>query len=571
MNGLNAGTDSVNRGSNSLSAMLMQRFGAEGTVQGASDAQRSSGDATFRSLLKDRMARTGTEPDAGETRRTLSQTDRPASVGRTAERSAHQGAAMSASQAGRRRVDAAQARPDTNRSAQTQADDQEGTGSESQKTTTGKAEMAQADVRTPEGRIKVKVKAQDAGEILSEIVASMLEAIRAAAGETAQEETGTGENATETATDTASTFLAATAEGAAGTEAAALLETLEGLLRQADGSTSGAGASTEADAFLERLAALLQKAGVDADSLKSLTLRVKTDDGAKLLLKLQSLADGLRRALEGAAAAAAPAAEAQGDAVVPVSGMEAPIEATAANAGQDAARDGAGQDGAEAEGRDRHMPTAFAAAVPDQAAQGVKTAQMAQGTGVHAAAASSHGAFGQRVSELAQTKQAVTASPLADPESAKNVTSQVLTRIQTVSGDEKHEMELQLKPESLGKINLRVIEEKGQVLARFTAESQQVKSILESNMQLLKDALEKNGLNVAQLSVSVGQQGNRRNDGEAGRDQGAGVAARSGSVGTTGITGSLEGGGTLAAAGAGLSARVREYLYGPDSTISLRA
>lgn len=49
------------------------------------------------------------------------------------------------------------------------------------------------------------------------------------------------------------------------------------------------------------------------------------------------------------------------------------------------------------------------------------------------------------------------------------------------------------------------------------AESEQVKAILESNMQMLRDALEKSGVDIQSLSVSVGQQydrndGNDRND-----------------------------------------------------------
>ena len=152
------------------------------------------------------------------------------------------------------------------------------------------------------------------------------------------------------------------------------------------------------------------------------------------------------------------------------------------------------------------------------------------------------------------------------PESARAVANQVVTRLETMSGDERHEMELQLKPESLGKIQLRIVEERGMILARFTAESEKVRAILESNMQLLRDSLEKNGLTVQELSVSVGQQQPQSNNGNAPQTN-----VR---LGRAGINIGTEGLGELADLSAKelrMSQRVREYLYGPDSTMSLKA
>ena len=67
-------------------------------------------------------------------------------------------------------------------------------------------------------------------------------------------------------------------------------------------------------------------------------------------------------------------------------------------------------------------------------------------------------------------------------------------------------MIIDLKPDSLGKLSLKVATEQGVVMAKFVAESQQVKQVLESNMQLLKESLEKQGLNVQGFSVSVRQE-----------------------------------------------------------------
>lgn len=82
---------------------------------------------------------------------------------------------------------------------------------------------------------------------------------------------------------------------------------------------------------------------------------------------------------------------------------------------------------------------------------------------------------------------------------------QIAEKAQVLVGSDKSEITLQLKPESLGKLQLQVVHERGEIVAKFMAENEQVKSILESNMQLLKDSLEKSGIDIQSLSVSVGQ------------------------------------------------------------------
>lgn len=122
------------------------------------------------------------------------------------------------------------------------------------------------------------------------------------------------------------------------------------------------------------------------------------------------------------------------------------------------------------------------------------------------------------VQQAPETVQARDATPtqkaasfsyhLSDKQLNENVTSQVTAKIKLMAAENRQEIEMQLKPDSLGRLTLRLIHERGQVLAKITAENEQVKSILESNMQLLRDALEKNGYSVQSLDVSVGEQGN---------------------------------------------------------------
>ncbi len=104
----------------------------------------------------------------------------------------------------------------------------------------------------------------------------------------------------------------------------------------------------------------------------------------------------------------------------------------------------------------------------------------------------------------------------------KEILSQIIGEAQVILSPEKSEMVMDLKPESLGRLSLKLITEKGIVMAKFVAESQQVREVLESNMQLLKDALHKQGLAVQDFSVSVRQgsagfdDNSRQYDGEDG-------------------------------------------------------
>jgi len=105
-------------------------------------------------------------------------------------------------------------------------------------------------------------------------------------------------------------------------------------------------------------------------------------------------------------------------------------------------------------------------------------------------------------------KETIIAGPARTQTFSKaDVTRQIIEKAETIFREDKSEMVLQLKPESLGKISLKVIHERGEIIARFVAENEQVKAILEGNMQLLKDSLQKSGVMVQSLEVSVGQQG----------------------------------------------------------------
>jgi flagellar hook-length control protein FliK len=107
--------------------------------------------------------------------------------------------------------------------------------------------------------------------------------------------------------------------------------------------------------------------------------------------------------------------------------------------------------------------------------------------------------------------QTTRSSAPTQPVKATDVIEQIMSQVKiTKAGGQFTEMKMTLRPESLGDIVLRVLTQNGIVVAQFEAESQRVKEALESNFNQLRDALEEQGIQFSELSVSVRQDENER-------------------------------------------------------------
>ena len=84
-----------------------------------------------------------------------------------------------------------------------------------------------------------------------------------------------------------------------------------------------------------------------------------------------------------------------------------------------------------------------------------------------------------------------------------DVLKQVTEKMDVSLFDDKSEMVMKLKPDDLGKVTVKINLENGVISAKFLAESEKVKEILESNFNQLKDSLEKQGMMIQEFSVSV--------------------------------------------------------------------
>lgn len=172
--------------------------------------------------------------------------------------------------------------------------------------------------------------------------------------------------------------------------------------------------------------------------------------------------------------------------------------------------------------------------------------------------------FAAMVSESARIAETVRTAAQRQTPPVRDIISQIVEKAgASITGD-KAEMVMELKPESLGRISLKVVTENGIVMAKLVAENRQVQQVLETNLQILKDSLEKQGINVQSLSVSVRQDG-QQDDGT--RQQYSGPQRISAGRAITEA-------GRIEAAGTGLTSAAAErnpYLWDNNSTINLTA
>lgn len=89
--------------------------------------------------------------------------------------------------------------------------------------------------------------------------------------------------------------------------------------------------------------------------------------------------------------------------------------------------------------------------------------------------------------------------------SKKEIITQIVEKAKVTLTEDKSEMVIDLKPDHLGKLSLKVVTERGALVAKFIAESEQVKAAIESNMDNLKESLTKQGFSIQGFSVSVRQ------------------------------------------------------------------
>lgn len=89
--------------------------------------------------------------------------------------------------------------------------------------------------------------------------------------------------------------------------------------------------------------------------------------------------------------------------------------------------------------------------------------------------------------------------------SADNIITQIATQINKITLKDGNEIKIQLMPENLGNISLKITREDNTFTARILAESIPVKETIESNLNQLRDSLSEKGISISNIEVFVGQ------------------------------------------------------------------
>lgn len=85
----------------------------------------------------------------------------------------------------------------------------------------------------------------------------------------------------------------------------------------------------------------------------------------------------------------------------------------------------------------------------------------------------------------------------------RNIVNQIVEQIKVVIKPGVTSMEFQLNPESLGKVHLTVTAKEGIMTAQFAVQNEAAKEAIQSQMQVLRESLEQQGLKVDAIEVTV--------------------------------------------------------------------
>ncbi len=141
--------------------------------------------------------------------------------------------------------------------------------------------------------------------------------------------------------------------------------------------------------------------------------------------------------------------------------------------------------------------------------------------------------FSQTV--LEQLKNAVTKTRDAQPlpytsTTTQSIMDQVSEMMKVTIKEDMTEMELQLHPASLGNVRVQVASKEGVITASFTTQNETVKAALESQIMILKDNLNEQGIKVEAVEVTVSSHAFERNLNEEGEHSSEETQAKKKSV-----------------------------------------
>lgn len=110
-------------------------------------------------------------------------------------------------------------------------------------------------------------------------------------------------------------------------------------------------------------------------------------------------------------------------------------------------------------------------------------------------------------------------SQLSAAEQLREIADQILEKVRVIISPSQTSMEITLNPESLGRVSLNLISKQGVMTAQFTAQNQVAREAIESQITVLRENLENQGLKVDAIEVTVSNFEFTQSDGMAGQEQ----------------------------------------------------
>ncbi|MGN0155891.1 MAG: flagellar hook-length control protein FliK [Lachnospiraceae bacterium] len=93
----------------------------------------------------------------------------------------------------------------------------------------------------------------------------------------------------------------------------------------------------------------------------------------------------------------------------------------------------------------------------------------------------------------------------------ESIMNQITEAVKMTMKEDMTQMELQLHPASLGNVRVQVAAKDGVITASFTTQNEQVKAALESQIVVLKENFEQQGIKVEAVEVTVASHAFERN------------------------------------------------------------
>ncbi len=106
---------------------------------------------------------------------------------------------------------------------------------------------------------------------------------------------------------------------------------------------------------------------------------------------------------------------------------------------------------------------------------------------------------------VTKTQQTEVASLLRQQDTVNNIFDQLAKNVKVSIDENNSQIKISLKPEALGEVMLKVTIEHGKVSTQMEVQQPQVKTVIEANLQVLRESLSSKGLVVDRIDISTAQ------------------------------------------------------------------